>query len=618
MYCPNCKQEYDGKFCPECGTKLIESPAAGNGVNINLGDANAISGGVNVTNTTNIQNTYIQEREKSESELEQEKRIKFMSLCEKVLEDGILENHEIVQLEDERIRLGLDKGTANMMIEQARQSSLNVKTELAARDAITMKIINMQIQKNDVNQIKAQFPKLEAIHEMYKNDSVNCTYYMLLSTLFPERLIILYEENKADDYWQTYWVYIAYLKEAVIDKAEKALAKLNWFTRYPESNDLLLSALNSKMEFGPDIAKDYLSILESEPCSPELNPLYHALLFEIDSEKAVSFGINDNNIAYYLNAIVRMEDPREKAAIIEKENADKREWLEKNFLKIVKEYGTSNQANRLFKQQEKKVRSNLFDERNAMKVKYGLNSPEYKESDKAYYDVDREIDLGCPNLLELRKRVNNPYAIKIIDEELKYFVENELLPGKEEERKRFQEEAVQKEIAEEQERQEEEKQRLKLEKENQEYETICQKRLASKADRDKRAPLLGEAYIKICEGIRKRDQKQSESLGFDVSARKIEAHVDAIFSKISRIDREYRISNVSRKHLRRKDYNDAFHALHEATQMGCKDLWSVRQNVDNLLVQEEVDNAMEVIVKQECDNNSEFKQWFEEREKEIG
>ncbi len=24
MYCPNCKQEFDGKFCPECGTKTVE------------------------------------------------------------------------------------------------------------------------------------------------------------------------------------------------------------------------------------------------------------------------------------------------------------------------------------------------------------------------------------------------------------------------------------------------------------------------------------------------------------------------------------------------------------------------------------------------------------------
>lgn len=54
MYCPNCKQNFEGKFCPECGTELIEEPQGG--VNINLGDANAISGGVNVENTTNVQN----------------------------------------------------------------------------------------------------------------------------------------------------------------------------------------------------------------------------------------------------------------------------------------------------------------------------------------------------------------------------------------------------------------------------------------------------------------------------------------------------------------------------------------------------------------------------------
>ena len=24
MYCPNCKQEFDGKFCPECGAKIVE------------------------------------------------------------------------------------------------------------------------------------------------------------------------------------------------------------------------------------------------------------------------------------------------------------------------------------------------------------------------------------------------------------------------------------------------------------------------------------------------------------------------------------------------------------------------------------------------------------------
>lgn len=55
MYCPNCKQNFEGRFCPECGAKLVEEPETSE-VNINLGDANAISGGVNVHTTKNIQN----------------------------------------------------------------------------------------------------------------------------------------------------------------------------------------------------------------------------------------------------------------------------------------------------------------------------------------------------------------------------------------------------------------------------------------------------------------------------------------------------------------------------------------------------------------------------------
>ena len=45
MYCPNCKQGYDGKFCPECGTKLKDKPID-SGVGVNFGDATAISGGL--------------------------------------------------------------------------------------------------------------------------------------------------------------------------------------------------------------------------------------------------------------------------------------------------------------------------------------------------------------------------------------------------------------------------------------------------------------------------------------------------------------------------------------------------------------------------------------------
>lgn len=44
MYCPSCNKEFDGKYCPECGTILIDKPA--DGINASLGDANVISGGL--------------------------------------------------------------------------------------------------------------------------------------------------------------------------------------------------------------------------------------------------------------------------------------------------------------------------------------------------------------------------------------------------------------------------------------------------------------------------------------------------------------------------------------------------------------------------------------------
>ena len=304
MYCPNCKQEYEGKFCPECGTKLIESPDS-TGVNINLGDANAISGGVHVSNTTNIQNTYIQEREKSEKEIEEEKRIQFMNLCDRLLDDGILEEHELIQLENERCRLGLDKKTADSLLESARKSAITFKKELAPKDSITMKIVNQVIQKNDVSQIKAMLPKLEAMVGVYKVDEVLYKYYLLLAALNPDDLIKVYENELSENYWQTYWVFFAYLKAGEVKKAEKSASRLSLYKNYPESNAYLQSAYTSRFEFSSDIANSYLALIDDEPCSQALYSFYESLLFENDSEKAAAKNISSQSCAFYIENIFR-------------------------------------------------------------------------------------------------------------------------------------------------------------------------------------------------------------------------------------------------------------------------------------------------------------------------
>ena len=55
MYCETCKKHIDeGRFCPDCGSRLVEDPKPNpqdslGSIGLNLGDANAISGGLSVS-----------------------------------------------------------------------------------------------------------------------------------------------------------------------------------------------------------------------------------------------------------------------------------------------------------------------------------------------------------------------------------------------------------------------------------------------------------------------------------------------------------------------------------------------------------------------------------------
>ena len=152
MYCPNCKKEYDGRFCPECGTQLIELPDSRGNFNLNLGDANAISGGIHLADSHNIHNedksvhnvtnntstitniTQVSAR-KTELELLQEHKISFLNACKRAYEDNVLEPSEAIELEELRIKIGLDRATADGILKSVKELS------------------NRNTRKSDLNQI---------------------------------------------------------------------------------------------------------------------------------------------------------------------------------------------------------------------------------------------------------------------------------------------------------------------------------------------------------------------------------------------------------------------------------------------------------------------------------
>ena len=338
-HCPICNAKYEsGKFCLDCGEPLVDdAPAAG--MSLNLGDDNAISGGVqmsdshnvsnvdqrviNTSTVSNVTNNITQvERQKTEQEMAQERKIQFMELCKEVYADGILEDWEAAKLETRRIELGIETNLAAQLIELARKSMPNRMTALTKKDEVTMKIILGLVEKNQTDRIEAQLPRLQAMAKYYQVDEVLYTYNMIMAALHPEDLVKKFEDEPTDEYWQTFWASIAYLKIGKVDKSEETSAKLNFFGNYSEDNDMLLSLMSINHDFGAETAKEGLSILDESSCSPELRPLFLTLCLAIDPSRATTLGADKSKCQFYMDYIVTLEDPKARAERLAREQAE--------------------------------------------------------------------------------------------------------------------------------------------------------------------------------------------------------------------------------------------------------------------------------------------------------
>lgn len=146
MYCETCKKHIEeGRFCPDCGSRLVEDPKPNpqdtlGSIGLNLGDANAISGGLsvstshstdqshtdnsmhtdnsvhtdssvhNVSNVSNVTHNVTQvAAAKTEYELLAEKKQTYQEACMRAYADRVLDTNEMVELELLRLKLGLDK-----------------------------------------------------------------------------------------------------------------------------------------------------------------------------------------------------------------------------------------------------------------------------------------------------------------------------------------------------------------------------------------------------------------------------------------------------------------------------------------------------------------------------
>ena len=255
MYCPNCNQEHDGKFCPECGTKLVEDAPASSGASIGLGDYANIAGDIHLTDSHNVTNI-VQERQKHKEELHQDKVVKFKQLCEQVYEDGVMTIDEARQLEDLRLTLGLDSVEADQIREQVRQLRLRQsQCDLNPVVRMSLQQIVSMAMNGKTELLERSFPRLEAMAEKYAAEEVQFNYYLLLSGLDPRKCVKSYETRKSDNYWQSFWTYLAYQNLEQLDKAQLILVEMEAWQNRPFGNMALLACAGCLYTFWEDTSQ---------------------------------------------------------------------------------------------------------------------------------------------------------------------------------------------------------------------------------------------------------------------------------------------------------------------------------------------------------------------------
>ncbi len=301
-YCPNCKQEYDGKFCPECGTKLIEKPAT-SGVSLNLGDANAISGGLhvsdshdvhNIQNTSNttidnsqtVNNSTVYEAQKTKAEIQQKNENLFLQAVQERFSDGLLDQRELAELNQLCLKWQIPTERANHIIEQVRSNAriLQANTGVDFLAQQTLDEVYNAINNNHVGVLKRRLSALEQLAQSTLDGDVQFYYHLLLASLTPETCAISFLNARTDNYWQLFWVHVAYVKLGQMDNATVLLPRMGGFGA-PQGDIVLLMAIDNLAEYRKSPQQDYYIVQAQDKLmqaqqlglSDPLSPLWYAV-----------------------------------------------------------------------------------------------------------------------------------------------------------------------------------------------------------------------------------------------------------------------------------------------------------------------------------------------------
>ena len=297
--CPNCLEVYDDNhgFCSNCGSRLVDDVELD--PILNLGDANAISGGVNINRSKNItshdthyHSTTVHERAKSDSELKLEAMNQLRCKAEEIIaERGRIDSVAMGQLRPFAAQLGIEDETFKSIIKDVRSNRNGSSSGLSTANARYLLQAQQAVQTNDMDSLSNLTPRLEAMAAISLDDNVQYLYYLTLSLLYPLKSMEVYEHQTDENYWRSFWAIISYIRTGKHDEAIKVLALFEplRFEKSDEDQNLLEAYFNIMKE-DKDGAQEFLDEILGEP-SEQLKPLLRAIEISLYEEEADSLEV---------------------------------------------------------------------------------------------------------------------------------------------------------------------------------------------------------------------------------------------------------------------------------------------------------------------------------------
>lgn len=249
----------------------------------------------NVVNnsTVNQNHTIVYEGHAAAEKLLSERCEEYRAFCRHVMNSDVIDRATRLRLNEKASMLSLSEDTAAKI--EATVAATKQMTELSNTDRVTISLAKKAIAENDVT---ALLPKIIALANKTDNNEVQYLANLMLAVEDPAKCIARYERAEFDNYWQTFWTYLAYIRQNNSYKAEETFHKLDGWHNMPEDHLLLLNGAGCLVQYftgnGSDslrnTAMGYLQQYNSgDSC---LDGFVRALQAIIGCTRPLSFGPN--------------------------------------------------------------------------------------------------------------------------------------------------------------------------------------------------------------------------------------------------------------------------------------------------------------------------------------